>query len=369
MSDLSIEEIEALLRARGLSIPKSTLRSWREDGMLPAAERGGLSRYSEPTVEQAIAVHRLYKCKRNKKFVGWNLWLEGFNVPERYWRPHFENDARNSFRAIRKVASLLSSDDDNKIDEFENCLVDNAAQSIVPKPLKAIVRRMDTASLLGTVSLISNALAGNYREDKDSDFEQSRIDGVATLSGMSRKNHHTIQGESIKFTAALQSLLRSLAETPKTYLDASLFSGNRLTELHVARDYFRYGLEVGANLHEAMRWIYGNNALGLKLAHWFRFDAPISVQASLICLAMSILRHEPDAFQALDEVRQLKSASENLRAQSLMVQQLRQTNAEYAELLSPKSLKAALKSEEKLNKLSHKIRHVRDNHASMSIVN
>jgi hypothetical protein len=80
-----------------------------------------------------------------------------------------------------------------------------------------------------------------------------------------------------------------------------------------------------------MRWIYGNNALGLKLAHWFRFDAPISVQASLICLAMSILRHEPDAFQALDEVRQLKSASENLRAQSLMVQQLRQTNAEYDE--------------------------------------
>lgn len=358
---LNSEEIEAALTRRGLSIPQSTLRSWRESGLLPTAKRGGLTRYPEHTVEQAIAADRLFNRKNKNEFVGWNLWLEGFEVPERYWRPHFENGARNSFRTIRKVASLLTSGDDNKIDAFEEELSRIVNQSIVPEPLKPIVRRMDTASLLGTVSLVSNAFAGIYLEDEDADFEQSRIDGVATLSGMSRKNRHAIQGKSIKFTEALQSLLRSLAATPETYLDASLFGGSRLVELHVARDYFRHGLEAGANLHEAMRWIYGNNAFGLKLANWFRFEAPISVQASSICLALVALRDESDAFYTLHEVRELKTASEELKAQSLMVQHLGTTHTEYAELLSPESLKAALKSEEKLNELAHKIRHVRDN--------
>ena len=361
MTGLNSEEIEAALTHRGLSIPQSTFRSWRESGLLPPAKRGGLARYLEQTIEQAIAADRLFKRKDENEFVGWNLWLEGFEVPERYWRPHFQNGARNSFRSVRKIASLLSHSDDNKIDAFEEGLSKAVNQSIVPKPLKPIVRRMDTASLLGTVSLISNALAGNYQEDEDADFEQSRIDGLATLSGMSRKNRHSMHGQRIKVTTVLQAFLRALAKTPDTYLDASLFNGNRLAELHIARDYFRDGLETGANLHEALRWIYGNNAFGLKLANWFRFEAPISVQASLICLALVVLREESDAFHTLNEIRELKSASEELKAQSLMVQQLGTTHTEYAELLSPKSLKAALKSKEKLNELSHKIRHVRGN--------
>ncbi|MAI90565.1 helix-turn-helix domain-containing protein [Ponticaulis sp.] len=360
MTGLNSEEIEAALTHRGLSIPQSTLRSWRESGLLPPAKRGGLARYPEHTVEQAIAADRLFNRKNQNEFVGWNLWLEGFEVSENFWRPHFENSARSSFRTVRKVASLLTSADDNKIDEFENGLVDAAAQSIAPKPLKAIVRRMDADALSGTVSLVASAFAGNYQDDDDADTEKSRIDGVATLSGMSRKNRHTIHGESIKFRATLQLLLRSLAATPETYLDASLFGGNRLAELHVARDYFRHGFEAGANLHEAMRWIYGNNAFGLKLAHWFRFDAPIAVQASLICLALVVLREESDAFHTLNEIRELKTASEEFKAQSLIVQQLGTTHAEYAELLSPKSLKAALRSEENINELSQKIRHVRD---------
>lgn len=360
MTGLNSEEIEAALTHRGLSIPQSTLRSWRESGLLPPAKRGGLARYPEHTIEQAIAADRLFKRKDKNEFVGWNLWLEGFEVPERYWRPRIENGARNAFRTVRKIASLLSSEKDNKIDAFEEGLSNAVNQAIVPDPLKPIVRRMDTASLLGTVSLVSNAFAGNYRKDEDADFEQSRIDGVATLSGMSRKNRHTIHGESIKFREALQSLLRSLAATPETYLDASLFGGSRLVELHVARDYFRHGLEAGASLHEAMRWIYGNNAFGLKLANWFRFEAPISVQASLICLALVVLREESDAFHTLSEIRELKTASEELKAQSLMFQQLGTTHAECAELLSPKSLKAALKSEVNLNELAHKIRQVRD---------
>ena len=360
MTGLNSEQIGAALTRRGVSIPQSTLRSWRENGLLPKAKRGGLTRYPEYTVEQAIACQKFFARKNKNEFVGWNLWLEGFDVPESYWRPHIENSARNSFRKVRKIASLLSSGEDDKIDAFEEGLSNAVNQSIVPEPLKPIVRRMDTASLLGTVSLVSNALAGNYREDEDADFEQSRIDGVATLSGMSRKNRHAIQCERIKFTEALQLLLRSLAATPETYLDASLFSGNRLAELHIARDYFRHGLEAGANLNEALRWIYGNNAFGLKLANWFRFEAPISVQAALICLAIVVLREESDAFHTLNEIRELKTASEELKAQSLMVQQLGTTHAEYAELLSPKSLKAALKNEEKLTELSQKIRQVRD---------
>tara|TARA_B100000678_G_scaffold122818_1_gene102763 strand:- start:13361 stop:14452 length:1092 start_codon:yes stop_codon:yes gene_type:complete len=359
MGGLNFEQIEDALAERGLSIPKSRLRSWREDGLLPAAEKGGLTRYSETTIEQVIAVNRLYKRKRSRELVGWNLWLEGYETPESYWRPHFEKAVKTQFRGSRWIVRRFISWREDTLERLHSTEKSSKYQSLVPSPFRTRTKNLSPETLVERIAFLAETIGGKD-EFVDAETVERQVEGLATLAGMSRRHQHVISGEQISVQVPLQNYLDSLASVMDAKLDASMFRGSRLNELQDARDYFTSGMTVAANLYDALSWIYGKYALGFHLVNWFRFQASPELQASIICLTMLVFKKDRSAYLGIESVREMSVNSEWVKNQSFMVQRLGKTHAEYAELLSKKSLKAALKSEEKVNELAHKIRQVRD---------
>lgn len=92
------QEIERLCALSGVAVSKDQLERWRLKRLLPKTSqvgkgRGGGSetRYPIGTANQALAIVELLSVKEKLSFVGWQLWMRGFNVDERYWKPEIDD--------------------------------------------------------------------------------------------------------------------------------------------------------------------------------------------------------------------------------------------------------------------------------------
>ena len=79
----------------GFAISRAQLERWRNRGLLPKVRQVGLGRgagsqvvYPTGSASQAVAIARLLAEKEKFEVVGWRLWMMGYEVEERYWRPH-----------------------------------------------------------------------------------------------------------------------------------------------------------------------------------------------------------------------------------------------------------------------------------------
>lgn len=87
------EGIRARSELAGFPVSRDQLERWRGAGLLPKVKQVGLGRaagsevrYPVGTADQVIAIAAAFAIKRKKDFVGWRLWLQGYEVGERYWR-------------------------------------------------------------------------------------------------------------------------------------------------------------------------------------------------------------------------------------------------------------------------------------------
>ena len=86
------------------------LERWRREGLLLRPRqvghgrgKGSHSEVPQVSVAQAQAITYLYGRRRKRDWVGWQLWLNGFEVAEHYWREPLEK-ARNDILEMRQVA-------------------------------------------------------------------------------------------------------------------------------------------------------------------------------------------------------------------------------------------------------------------------
>ena len=91
-------EIERLCGLANASVSKDQLERWRFNGLLPKVSQvgkgrglGSETRYPIGTANQAIAIFELLSVKEKLSFVGWQLWMRGFTVDERYWKADIDN--------------------------------------------------------------------------------------------------------------------------------------------------------------------------------------------------------------------------------------------------------------------------------------
>jgi hypothetical protein len=94
------EDINAAVRAAGLKEPSSfQLDRWRNAHLLqtarqlPDAYHGSRVEYPPGTARQAARLMELLLENETFKYVGWELWWEGFDVGEQYWRPKLQEAA------------------------------------------------------------------------------------------------------------------------------------------------------------------------------------------------------------------------------------------------------------------------------------
>ena len=85
------------------------VRRWRREGLLPdvvqdqLAYRGSVVLYSKGTSSQIRAASVLFKQKNCVEYVGLRLWIYGFPVDEKFWRPRL----KFAGRLADKLARLL----------------------------------------------------------------------------------------------------------------------------------------------------------------------------------------------------------------------------------------------------------------------
>ncbi len=91
-------EIQRLCALADVEVSKDQLERWRLKGLLPKVSQvgkgrgaGSETRYPIGTANQAIAIVELLSVKEKFGFVGWQLWMRGFNVDERYWKPEIDD--------------------------------------------------------------------------------------------------------------------------------------------------------------------------------------------------------------------------------------------------------------------------------------
>ncbi|WP_373490263.1 hypothetical protein [Parasphingorhabdus sp.] len=91
-------KIQHLCGLANVTVSKDQLERWRLKGLLPKVNQvgrgrgaGSETRYPIGTANQAIAIIHLLSVKEKLSFVGWQLWMRGCNVDERYWKPEIDN--------------------------------------------------------------------------------------------------------------------------------------------------------------------------------------------------------------------------------------------------------------------------------------
>ncbi|WP_018148023.1 hypothetical protein [Henriciella marina] len=354
---ISGEQLIAELRASGVEVPPSTLRSWREKNLLPSAERGGSARHPASSIDQAKTAYALSLRKKRADFIGWHLWLQGFDVGEQYWKPVLESVGRETFKALRRIARLLRSDDEEILDRFDQRVIERASNNKFPKLVSANTQRMNDADKAAVIVMLAQAVSGTLEcADEEAD-ERKRLKDFQTAIGAASARSDKVTGQSLEFGPVLDQLIRSLAIAPEIKIDTSLFVGNRIRLLEEAKRDFVFGLEVATELHDAFEWIFGRNAFGLKAANWFRWKASIEMQASVLLLWLAL--KESDKIDTLDGV-ELSEIHDEARRVNLLSQELQQvvrSTPNLEKLITRKALKTALKDDNKFLKFLKRIRN------------
>jgi hypothetical protein len=102
--------IEAALNA-GFPLSRRQLAEWHRHGLIPKPKqlplgrgKGSASIYRHGTTRQAITCAILMIRFGSLRRVGWELWVLGYPVAERLWRPPL----KRAHKAFRFLASYLS---------------------------------------------------------------------------------------------------------------------------------------------------------------------------------------------------------------------------------------------------------------------
>ena len=107
------EDLANAFAGAGVTISYDQLERWRGKGLLPKARQAGAGKgqgtivyFPKGTAAQAIAIQRHLNEYEKLDYAGWRLWLEGFQVDDRYWRPHIEMACRNLIRVREFIQSV-----------------------------------------------------------------------------------------------------------------------------------------------------------------------------------------------------------------------------------------------------------------------
>jgi hypothetical protein len=270
---------EALARS-GASITPDQIERWRREELLPHPRqvghgrgKGSHSEVPQVSVTQAQAIAYFYGRRRKRDWVGWQLWLNGFEVTERYWREPLEK-ARNDILETRQAARRY-----NRSSGAENSdpatLKSEILTAVRDTPFYAALAniRPDIVETLAAffLELLIGEFAGFTRESDLRPNEDERAAVLAVMGVRASANSRIadfaglIEGELKDIAKALSALARrnSIAEP----------SPEARRELLAA-------IEIGISLYSISKVMLGRKALGTL--NRIVANPPISIQAAML---------------------------------------------------------------------------------------
>lgn len=320
------------------------LRRWRNGGLLPQARQdprykadgrvdGSETRQFIWAAKQAVAVERTIMHFRSFDQARAILWMAGYDVEDRYWRPCLERADEVFSLAIDTIRVFADTEDSDAT------LGDSVAHAQHPSGLLAkVARKIGRAELPRLFNLCSSIAAGDFSEfapgisDEDVTDEQF----AARSLGMHQGAAHQIGGVRLNLKASMEAMLAALSRSLSGYRLAD-FSDD---EISAARDDVRNALKVGFCLFEATSWIYGPKAFGLQIAGVLTSFASQDFLA-VLTVGFARLRRVSNELLTTDEIAALADEAEKAWLMSMRVKDLFAGDGALA-ALTPQRLNSAL---------------------------
>jgi hypothetical protein len=343
-------EVDAVLAETGVTIEQ--VKRWRREGLLPdvvqdqQAYRGSVVLYPNGTCAQIRAASKLFKQKNRIDYVGIRLWRFGFPVDEKHWRPRLQQQGRVLDRLFPLLIRLVQRFDRNWQGET---LYDYAAKRLEPVDgvvLSRIKGRIDSQEMPTVLRVIGDVGTGEFDGFETSIAgEEHTSDEALTIRALdlTRAGSDSILGKQLNLIELLPSGLKDVS----TAISMGNFEGIAnapAEEIARARDDTKNSVGIAFHLYEANRWIYGDGALGLRLAARIARKAP-DVLIDSMMLLMFRLREVPGAIRPSDEIAELAQQARKVWLFSKRHEWHWRNHPSFSKILHPKRIKLAFADE------------------------
>jgi hypothetical protein len=190
-------EIQHLCGLANAQVSEDQLERWRLKGLLPKVNQvgkgrgaGSETRFPVGTANQVIAIAELLSVKEKFSFVGWQLWMRGFNVDERYWKPEINNAIlllKRTPAFVRLWERQFLTDDKTLYDQFSSDIFWGTLFAKGAGKLSPDMRAL-------ALSLIGEVAKGQFGSFASIPNDDSKLNSDTILKLIGFSNHPIIAG-------------------------------------------------------------------------------------------------------------------------------------------------------------------------------
>jgi hypothetical protein len=272
---ISSTDFQAELGRLGCKASPKQLENWRHDGLLPRPDFYGVGhrRHHPGEARQAVALERILAHRNRLDDAGAILWAAGFDVDQRYWSRRLQGGA-TLLRRIKPVVGWLIERVERS--DASQTIGDRFAQiSQLSGAMAKVARRLDAHQAARLINVATEITTGefsgfeNYRSDQEESGSQEIFEHALDFAGGEK---HTVFGAQLTLGNALEGALISASEAQTNPLEE--LSG---AEIDAARQDVQGALKIAICMYDALSWIYGERALGLRFAAFMARNATIDL--------------------------------------------------------------------------------------------
>jgi hypothetical protein len=311
---LDSPEVIEIIRSRGVEISDDQLRRWQREGLLPSVMRdypgrgggsGSTSRYPAEAVEYAIAASEELNHARSFKTAGWNMWLRGFDVDERF----YERLLTKSALALQRVSEWVRRAFIEGDEEDETGGVDATLRTIIespkaPKIIKSVRKSIGSDEAIRIFENMLEVFLGEFTGlisiANETDRNRTRIKTETAIFG--REGRLANVGRRRFFSGDIEHEFLALNIAFKAVDWTSIFARSSTVEISDARHRVQQ-LRTGVRTFKfaAEQRNDGKLRTYAKRAQLAWFPNERAIQATQFLLLLAVLR-DPDFGTRIDDV-------------------------------------------------------------------
>jgi len=345
------EELNRGFEAAGIEVRDRQLERWRNEGLLPDVCQqsdprvGSTVYFPSETVAHVRAITRIGP-RKGLDYVGQAMWLAGFDVDQRHWAPQIEKADRLARRAAPIVRFLT-----RRLVNPEHG--ETFGEAVVPLlhlvgPLGKMARRLTPDELPRAANVLVEIASGEFSDFYASASERDAVDTESVFLNafdFDKGQGDHIFGKRLILDSALGGALGNISE-------AMVLSPLDITQAEVlaARNDVRNGLKIAVCLHEGLKWIFSDTALGLRFAAWFARTVPANV-IFLMALGFARLRQSNQNLLPSHEIARMADVAERIWLMSSYFRDLYAARPDLGYLIGPARMKLSFSSRHEHEKL------------------
>lgn len=296
---ISAGEMSAEIQRADVTISASRIERWRNQELLPRPKRIGRGRgrgfdFRVPSgsAAQALEIDRLFKVYEKRPWVGWQLWMQGYSVGERYWRPVIDQ----AFATLRHFQKLAKQFERRPEDTDVHALKAGVLTLLARTPLAAPLTRADPEMVETIVAFAAEILLARFnRFTPDSRERSTVLDVLGALAG----ENHSIAGSAIDFRAAIEPVLRDMSNAIRRLLRRKSI----IEPSPELRREFAKAFGIGTIIYGLASPLLGRSAMGLGTLNQIAQKPDIGIQSTMLIIwrELRAIQSGPDIILIHDE--------------------------------------------------------------------